>query len=68
MANAPKVSKAAMLKAASKKLPIKGDKALREELQWFTDDVAEAYRVGAEAAQSEIVARLHRLATTEPTP
>lgn len=49
------------IKAASKKLPIKGDRALNDILEFAADTQAEAYRIGAEEAQREIVARLHAL-------
>ena len=60
-----KISAARAIQAASKKLPILGDKKLNEELEWAADDLAEAYRIGAEEAQGEIVARLRQLAAKE---
>ena len=53
------------LRAASKRLPLLGDRWLRGNLAVFTNDLAEAYKLGAEEAQTEIVARLRRLSTTK---
>lgn len=53
------------LRAASRKLPYKSDKAIKENLSFFCDDLAHAYRVGAEEAQREIVNRLIAVGTLE---
>ncbi len=49
------------IKAAAKKIPILGDKQLNENLDFAADSMAEAYRIGAEEAQAEIVRRLRAL-------
>lgn len=49
------------ISAAKKKIRILGDKALNSNLSYFCDSLAEAYRCGAEEAQSEIVGRLIEL-------
>lgn len=58
------------IRIAGKKLPFKSAKQTNEMLEMFVGDFAEAYRVGAEEAQREIVARLVELRqaeTAEPT-
>lgn len=47
-----------ILRAASKKLPIVRDRMLNERLSWCADNMADAYRIGAEEAQGEIIGRL----------
>lgn len=49
------------LRAVMKKLPIRGDKALNENLEMAAGSLAEAYRIGAEEAQFEIAARIRAL-------
>lgn len=49
------------IRVASKKLPIVPDKRLNADLEWAADSLAEAYRIGAEEAQSEILKRLRGL-------
>jgi hypothetical protein len=49
------------IRAAAKKLPLRSDKVIRQNLEFVTDDLAEAYRIGAEEAQREIVIRLREL-------
>ena len=56
-----------VLLAASKKLPMVSDRVLRERLEWAADDMADAYRIGAQEAQAEIVARLRTLYEDRPT-
>ena len=63
-----RITKKQALRAARAKLPIRGDKALQENLDWITGGsclrctearvLAEAYRIGAAEAQREIVARI----------
>lgn len=52
------------IKAAQKKLPILRDKPLNQNLEMFCGDFAEAYRVGAQEAQEEIISRLRELSTS----
>jgi hypothetical protein len=54
------------VRIASKKLPLRSDKAIRANLEFVTDDLAEAYRIGAEEAQREIVLRLRELEEMKP--
>lgn len=49
------------IRAAGKKLPFKSTKQQNELLQYAADDMADAYRIGAEEAQQEIVTRLRLL-------
>jgi hypothetical protein len=59
------------LAAASKRLPFKSEKAMETILEFAAGSLSEAYRIGAEEAQSEIVNRLAGLtgysASTRPT-
>ncbi len=55
----------AAVRVAKLKLPIKTDRQLNDILQHAADDLAEAYRIGAEEAQGEIVGRLRALATAK---
>lgn len=50
------------IRAASKRLPFKSAKQMNELLEYAADDLAEAYRIGAEEAQGQIVLRLKNLA------
>ena len=63
-----RITKSQALRAARAKLPILGDKKLQENLDFAVGGscsrctagraLAEAYRIGAEEAQREIVARI----------
>ncbi len=53
------------IREAQKRLPFKSVKQRNEILSYAADDLAEAYRIGAEEAQGEIVARLRELAAKE---
>lgn len=50
------------IKAAAKKLPFKTRKQQNALLEYAADDLADAYRIGAEDAQQEILTRLRLLA------
>lgn len=52
-----------MLVAASRKIRCLSDRKLEDNLSYFCGSMADAYRVGVEEAQSEIVARLQELPT-----
>ena len=52
-----------MLVAASRKIRCLSDKKLDDNLSYFCGSRADAYRVGVEEAQGEIVARLQELPT-----
>lgn len=58
------------IRAAGKKLPLRPEKARNAMLEYAADDKAEAYQIGAEEAQGEILSRLHaiRLALEPTTP
>lgn len=49
------------ISVASKRLPFKSAKQANKMLEYAADDKAEAYRIGAEEAQEEIILRLHAL-------
>lgn len=53
------------IREAGKRLPFKSAKEQNALLEYAADDLAEAYRIGAEEAQGEIVARLRALAAKE---
>jgi uncharacterized protein YaiL (DUF2058 family) len=53
------------VREAGKKLPFTSRKSQNEILQYAADDLADAYRIGAEEAQREIVERLRELAEKE---
>ena len=55
------VKLSAALRAAEKKLPFASRKQQNELLEFVAEDMAEAYRIGAEEAQREILARLREL-------
>lgn len=57
-----RISFSRVMKAAKKRLPFLPDDKIRAHLAYVTDDVAEAYRAGAEEAQNEIIRRLSVLA------
>lgn len=56
------------IKEARKKLPFKRDQDMNDLLEYAADDFAEAYKVGAQEAQSEIINRLQILKAKEITP
>ena len=60
-----KATMRAAIKTASRRIPIKGDKALNAALEPFCGDFAEAYRIGAEEAQSQIGSWLRKLMNPE---
>lgn len=51
----------AAVKAVRKKIRVLGDKRLNKNLSFACGDLAEAYNVGVQEAQSEILDRLLRL-------
>lgn len=53
------------IKAASKRLPFASEKKQNEQLEWAAGSLAEAYRIGAEEAQGEILNRLRKIAEDE---
>jgi hypothetical protein len=53
------------IREAGKKLSFASRKQQNQILEFAADDLADAYRIGAEEAQREIVARLRELATKE---
>lgn len=55
------------IREAGKKLPFTSRKSQNEILEYAADDLADAYRIGAEEAQREIVTRLRELAEKEKT-
>ena len=52
-----------MLAAANKKIRCLSEKKLEDNLSYFCGSMADAYRVGVEEAQGEIVSRLQALPT-----
>jgi len=52
-----------MLAAASRKIRCLGDKKLEDNLSYFCGSMADAYRVGVEEAQGEIISRLQSVPT-----
>jgi hypothetical protein len=50
-----------MLAAAGKKIRCLSDKKLDDNLSYFCGSMAQAYRVGVEEAQAEILSRLQSL-------
>lgn len=52
------------INSAKKKLPFKTSKQQNELLEYAADDLADAYRIGAEEAQHEIITRLNLLKYT----
>lgn len=65
MPSGERVLLSAAIRAAKKKLPIMSDRRLNTNLEWAADSLAEAYRIGAEEAQNEIVGRLSGLASAK---
>lgn len=53
------------VRAAARRLPIKSDKQLNDILEYAADDKAEAYRIGAQEAQHEIINRIGLLQQTQ---
>lgn len=53
------------IRAASKRLPFTPRKQQNAMLEFAADDLADAYRIGAEEAQREIVMRLRELGEKE---
>jgi len=49
------------VREASRKVGTLGDKALNQNLGFACDSMADAFRIGVEEAQDEIVSRLRRL-------
>jgi len=64
----PRITTAQAAQVARKKLPLRTESAIRSRLKAFTDDLAEAYLLGAEEAQREIVARFEAFRTAAPAP
>lgn len=56
------------IREAGKRLPFKSAKQQNEMLEFAADDLADAYRIGAEEAQREIIQRLRDLAAKESGP
>lgn len=52
-----------MLAVAAKKIRCLSDKKLEDNLSYFCGSLADAYRVGVEEAQGEILSRLKSLPT-----
>jgi hypothetical protein len=52
------IRRSAAVKAAAKRIPFLSDKRLNANLEFAAGDMAEAYRIGAEEAQREIIVRL----------
>lgn len=52
-----------MLAVAAKKIRCLSDKKLEDNLSYFCGSLADAYRVGVEEAQGEILSRLQSLPT-----
>ncbi len=63
------VDRKSILKAiqvAKKRMPFKSAKQQNAMLEFAADDLAEAYRIGAEEAQQEILVRLAELLPAAP--
>jgi hypothetical protein len=56
-----KTSPSQIIRAARKRLSLIGDKQLNANLELAADNMADAYRIGAEEAQLTILSRLQRL-------
>lgn len=52
--------------AASKRLPILSERKLNGNLEMFCGSFAEAYKIGAEEAQREIISRLREIPPDRP--
>jgi len=61
VAKTERITKGQAIRAASARLPIRGDRALQVNLECMTGSLAEAYRIGAEEAQFEILRRLRAI-------
>lgn len=64
MSPRPKVARVLLsrvLHAAAKELPFRSDQAIEHNLSFAAGSLAEAYRIGAEEAQAEILRRLRAL-------
>lgn len=69
--NAPTVSRAKVMLAATKRLPLKTEGTIQKMLEFAAGSLAEAYVIGADEAQSEIIRRLQALPlypATRPVP
>lgn len=55
-----------VIKIAGKRLPFKSEKSTNALLEYAAGDMAEAYRIGAEEAQTEIIRRLLTLNVERP--
>ncbi len=53
------------IRAASRKLPFRSERKMREYLSYACGSLEEAYVIGAEEAQGAIVQRLVNLATSD---
>lgn len=53
-----RITKKQALRAARAKLPILGERALQEQLEWCVGSFAEAFQAGASAAQTVIAGRI----------
>lgn len=53
-----KISKARAVRAASAKMKFFSEKKIQASLEFATDSLAEAYLIGAQEAQQEIIARI----------
>lgn len=62
------ISAVQAIRAASKRLPFRSEKAAQSYLEYAADSLAEAYRIGAEEAQGEIVRRLKILCLPAAAP
>ena len=56
-----RITKKQALRAVLAKLPIRGDKALQESLEFYAGSMAEAYRLGVQEAQACIAARVEAI-------
>jgi hypothetical protein len=45
----------------SKRLKFRSDKQLRDNLEFAADDLAHAYKIGAEEAQGELISRIRQM-------
>lgn len=65
MPKATRILASQALRAAGKQLPFASRRDQNRELAFAADDMADAYRIGAEEAQREIIHRLQRLKAKE---
>ena len=61
MSKEKQVSLSRVLRAAGKKIPFASEKRQNDVLEFACGTLAEAYRIGAEEAQGEILRRLREL-------